>query len=198
MVKALAGVSQGIRATNYYRASIKSKAADTTLTLFNNQFVGSPTIRNDLANGGYLPENKSGTITAIMVRVLNHAAAPNGARDLQASLEAIRGWDVVLVVNGTEVSRIPVWGCPHPPSWQQGSIASLAVFSSQNSGYMLQFTPHEVMPRQTIQVRLERGSGAALTNWAATTDAYLEGAAVATTDSIGVEVTLQVIDTKAV
>lgn len=201
MVKALSRVTQAISAVNYYRAfgELVTNSAGSK-RFFRNQAAGD--VRNDLGVDGYLPDNKSGLITGIFVRcrvqpIGAGTPAVTAGRQMVELLEWLRDCDVAIKVNGTEVVRQPVWACAHPPSWYQGSptqgtASDGGTFSGQNAGFMLAFTPHEVFPRQTVEVEIiatTAGPSIALAN-------YVPAPSAA--NRLPIEVTLQVSDKKAV
>lgn len=203
MVKGYVGGTEAIGATSYYRAfrDITTGAGTTSFNevFFRNQgetgTTGNP--RNDLGSQGLLPENKSGDITGIFLRLRMQPITPAGAEQSVKIMEALRDLDLTLLVNGSEIVKQPVWSAGHPPQWSQGSYirattADGSTFSTQNSGFMMMFTPHLVLPRQSIQVVL---SGETTTATGTVTSGnYWNG----TTDRIKVECCIQVVDKKAV
>lgn len=202
MVKAMQAPREAIRATNYYRSCFTlnaTAAAVTGKSLFLDQ--ASTDARNDLAGtGGRLPQGKAGVIQAMFFRLRSVPETQAAAQAAPEVIEGLRDLDAVLIVNGTEVSRVPLWACCHPPAWVQGmytqtAAADGAMASVTNGGYMVQFTPHQVGQDQTIQVRIENPTNVALP---AVGSGWKTGNTSVTNNTLDCEFALQVADSKLV
>lgn len=150
-----------ILAINYYTCRRRFAAAFAfgSGTFFETITPGTGEF-NDLGIAGVLPDDRAGDLQAVFVRLATDPstyAAEANLKKMISDVEALRSMLVKVYVNRAEICRIPIWGCGHPPSWQQGQASLTANTAStvvQNGGYMLQFVSHEVLAKQSVRVEL--------------------------------------------
>lgn len=154
-----------VRTTNYWSAARSIGADETT---FDKNFFddGQATYTapewNDLANPrGILPDDRWGVITGLFVTTVNTHNIP--AANLTAAIReswANRALDlyerlnVELYVGGVQICRGPMSMFGSPGPWQAGTPNAGLSLATTNSGFLLQFTPHEIHPRASIRVRI--------------------------------------------
>ena len=154
-----------VRTTNYWSAG---RTWDTTATSFDINFFDDNKTSynaeewNDLANPrGVLPDDRWGVITGLFVNpAIVHNDDPTvvtGAqKDLAANLFAtvLERTTVELFVGGVQICRGNASDYASPGPWNVGASTTGNFNAVTNSGYLLQFTPHEIHPRASIRVRL--------------------------------------------
>jgi hypothetical protein len=159
--------SSGILAINYY-SCCKDVGTATSISeeFFSNTGTLTAPEYNELATtgatDGMLPENKSGEITAIMLKhTPKHATAVGtytpAKRDTDANttIEVMQRTIVELFIGGVSVVRGPIWAFAAPPEWYVGQPGTAGnVNAAQNGGYMLAAVPHPVAERQSIRLNM--------------------------------------------
>lgn len=157
-------------AMNYYRARRTiGAAAAVNVGFFKNQGSLGTRELNSLGDGGFLPDDRSGMLTGLMVKVgaadwpgdANTDRALATVNDMLADfLMALEELEITLWINTSQVIKGPIWCFPHPPHWLQGfssettQAAQGAVATLQNGGYQLPFVQQEIPPRSTIEARV--------------------------------------------
>lgn len=200
-----------IRTTNYWTSGLSFNrgtvsAANRLPTAINSldffsdglsSYTNSTTSRewNDLP-GGFLPDDRWGVITGVFIGVAHGydtalATFTGVIRDAAAahSVALMEALVAELYVGGTLICRGSGNHFSTPGPWISGSpTAGGAAIFYQNSGFMLQFTPHEIHPRAAIRVNLKTRTGITL----------VDTAGAATTAPSSLVVALQTVDQRGV
>lgn len=151
-----------VRTTNYWSAARSIATTDTT---FDKNFFddGQSTYTapewNDLANPrGILPDDRWGVITGLFVTTVMENTTAQTAAEREKwnnkALDLFERLNVELYVGGVQICRGPVSSYGAPGPWNTGSPTAGTVCTTTNSGFLLQFTPHEIHPRASIRVRI--------------------------------------------